>query len=187
MVRRVVISVAFLFLSLNGLAQVTGVGLFNSPKGFGVVLETEAGENDFNVFTAYADMYGIFEGRCLYPGFKFNYTRGRVLKVLTLDGIDYSFYAGPGITAGYSRQYEPYVYKDYRKYLIRNYGLIACLSGTAGCRIGFGKSILLDLSWTVEAGVHMRLDEDHKGLKLGLYKNGLISALYPQLTLIMAF
>ena len=173
-------------VSFNAAAKVDALGAFNSPKGFGAVLEFVSGKNETNVFSAYADMYGIFEGRCAAPGFKINYTRCKSLKDIELNGVNCKLYAGPGFTTGYARQYEPY-YNDYRKYLSRNYGVIACLSGTAGCRFDFGSSISLDLSWTVEAGVHMRLDENSREFKLGLYKNGLISALYPQLTIYFGF
>lgn len=163
------------------------LGVFNSPKGFGLELITDYAGREFNIITVYADTYGVLEGRCLYPGVKFNYTRGHNISNFKIRNAALDFYAGPGVTIGYARQFEPYIYKDYRKYLTRNYGAVACLSGTAGCRLGLSDNVSLDLNWTIEAGVHMRLDENRRGLKLGLYKVGLLTALYPQLIISIAF
>lgn len=165
----------------------TDFGVFNSPKGFGIEFRFNDSGREFNMLSAYADTYGIFEGRCLYPGFKLNYSRCHTVSSFSINNTDMDFYVGPGVTLGYARQYEPYTYKDHRKYLTRNYGAVACLAGTFGFKAKLSNTFSIDLNWTVEAGVHMRPDENRQGLKLGLYKTGLLESLYPQLIISVAF
>lgn len=165
----------------------TDFGVFNSPKGFGIEFRFNDSGREFNMLSAYADTYGIFEGRCLYPGFKLNYSRCHTISSFSINHTDMDFYVGPGVTLGYARQYEPYTYKDHRKYLTRNYGAVACLAGTFGFKAKLSNTVSIDLNWTVEAGVHMRPDENRQGLKLGLYKTGLLESLYPQLIISVSF
>ncbi len=178
----------FLLFSVSELKlHAVDLGAFNSPKGFGFALRFEDSGKEFNMLSAYADTYGIFEGRCLHPGFKINFSHCYNVSSFSIKHTAVDFYAGPGVSLGYARQYEPYTYKDHRKYLTRNYGAVACLAGTFGFRAKLSGMVSLDLNWTIEAGVHMRPDENRQGLKLGLYKSGLLSSLYPQLIISVSF
>lgn len=166
-----------------------GVGVFSSPKGIGLALETPAAGESFNTFTLYADIYGIIPGRCLYPGYKFIFAHNSVFATVSGDDLLYEFYAGPGASLGYVREYEPYIYTDYRKFLSGNFGAVACASASVGCRVSFPRrKISLNLSWTAEGGVFLDRNEDNpSGFEVSFYRNGLFSALYPQLTISYRF
>ena len=166
----------------------SSLGVFNSPKGFGLVLETSSSADTFNSFTAYTDIYGLPMGRCLFPGYKFNYSHNKVFKTLSRDGLDYNFYIGPGVTLGYVREFEPYIHTDFQKYLSGNFGAVACASATAGCRVEFPRHVALNLSWTIEGGVFLDRNEDNpSGFEVSLYRNGLVSVIYPQLSILYVF
>lgn len=68
--------------------------------------------------------------------------------------------------------------------LTRNPGFMAALSGTGGCHFDFNRNIALDLSFTAELGIHVRRDEKVNSMDLNFYRNGLLQALYPQLSIL---
>lgn len=168
-------------------AQNHGLGLFNSPKGFGISYEQEGTKSTefFSSYSLYADIYGLCASRTPHPGIKFNASRLYYIDIINGQQTSYIFYVGPGITAGYAHDFEKDYWLDFYKTLSKRAGAILALSGTGGCRITFNRSIMLDLSLTIEAGMHLR--KENGSTKLSLYKNGIIQTLYPQLTIYTLF
>ncbi|MBR5042124.1 MAG: hypothetical protein IKX67_02700 [Bacteroidales bacterium] len=159
------------------------LGLYNSPKGIGATLRQQEHDGIFHSALFYVDIYGVATSRCSYPGYKLNVSRQYVLKSIPRNGYTMTFYAGPGLSAGYVRDHDKGRGLDMTSLMSDYQGVMAGLSGDAGCRFDFGGNIALDLSLMAEAGVHVR--QDTKGgnfLKLSIYNNGLIQSVFPQLT-----
>lgn len=162
-------------------------GLFNSPKGIGASLYLPEKDGIFHTVTAYVDIYGIPSSRCLYPGFKANFSRQYSLRSWEMDGYRIRMYAGPGISAGYVRDHDKGRGIDLTTLISDNPGLAFAASGDIGWRFDFGGFVSLDLSFTAEAGVHARRNEREKGYaatSLSIYNNGLMQAFYPQLSIV---
>ena len=180
--------VAAALLCVNAGAQRVSAGIFNSIKGFGIQVDSDHFDDFyFDSFTLYADIYGIPTGRSNAPGIKANYTRNFVVKIFEQPNVDLNLFVGPGCTLGFAKDFETNYYRDFSIPLVKNHGAIAALSGTFGCRFEFGRRIILDLSLCLEAGLHIREDEELGNLCVGLYKNGLFHAPYPQLTILTTF
>lgn len=179
---------AALTLCLNASAQRVSFGLYNSIKGFGFSLDITSEEEGYvDALVLFADIYGFPTGRTKAPGFKFNYSREFFLRTIETTEAVFTIYLGPGFTTGYAKDFEKSYFQDITKPLEKNHGFIAALSGTGGCRIGFQRHIELDLSMTLEAGLFFRRDEKGSNLHVGLYKNGIFEALYPQLSIVSYF
>ena len=99
-----------------------------------------------------------------------------------------TLYAGPGISFGYVHDHDKgRKLFDIGSLIANNDGFMFAVSGDAGCRFDFGKTIALDLSFTADAGLHVRRNEKEKSYEaasLSIYNNGLLQALYPQLTIL---
>ncbi len=162
-------------------------GLFSSPKGVGAVFRLPQKDNVFHSATFYVDVYGVITSRCSYPGYKLNLSRQYVFKRFQRDGYSMTLYAGPGISAGFVRDHDKRRGIDFSSLMSDNQGLMFALSGDAGCRFDFDGRVALDLSFTAEAGVHVRRNEreqNYPATYLSVYNNGLMQVLYPQLTIL---
>lgn len=165
-------------------------GLFNSPKGIGASVHLPEKDGIFHTANAYVDIYGVATSRCSYPGYKMNVSRQYVCRRFQKEGYSVSFYAGPGISFGYVRDHDKGRGFDLTSLMADNEGFALAVSGDAGFLFDFGSNVFLDLSWTAEAGIHLRRNETEKSYKaasLSLYNNGLIQAIYPQLTVLFRF
>lgn len=164
-------------------------GSFNSPKGFGLCLETGCltTGSALTRYTVYADIYGLPRGRIAAPGLKANFSLCRALKKYDdLDGISAVLYAGPGVSAGWVHDIERSVAG--KEHLVNNPGLAAALSGVAGVRLTFsGRPWVLDISFLGEAGFLIRQDEFMDNKDLTLYKAGIHQVVYPQINIIRRF
>lgn len=181
--KKLLILLASVVISGTLPAQTRCAGLFNSLKGFGLSVSNKIDEDEFNSLELFADFYGLLSGRSEYPGIKFNYTHSKVLKTWIGSDIATALYAGPGVTAGYVRDYQKGYYELRKFVFTQNYGAAAGLSGTIGFRFLFSRRISIDLSWTAELGLHLRKDEKLDTFQLRFYRNGLFLAPYPQLKL----
>ena len=175
-------------LCCSAAAQQRAFGLYNCLKGFGVNLEVAGADGEFvDSYTLFADIYGFPTGRTDSPGVKFNYSREFPLLEVLENNVSYSLYAGPGFSTGLVRDFEKNYYQDLSHPLEKNPGFIAALSGIFGCRFGFRNRIVLDLSFTLEAGLHIRKDESGGNAQVSLYKNGIFESFYPQLSILTCF
>jgi len=187
---RPVLYIPLLTLLLAALCQPAAaqeLGVYNSIKGIGAQYRSGEKAGVFHSATAFVDIYGVPTSRCRYPGYRFNVTRQYMLRSIEGDKCVFSFYAGPGISFGLVRDHDKGRGFDLTSLIADNPGVMLALSGGAGCRFDFGRRVALDLSFTAEAGVHMRENEDEKSYSatsLSIYNNGLLQAIYPQLTIL---
>ncbi len=162
-------------------------GFLNSPKGFGAQYRFTESDGVFHTATALIDIYGIPTSRCSSPGIRFNFSRQYIFKQLESRGVSFTLYAGPGLSAGIVRDHDKGRWFDLTSLISENPGFMFALSGDAGCRFGFGRKVSLDLSFTADAGIHVRRNEDepsYAATSLSIYNNGFLQAIYPQLTVL---
>lgn len=172
----------FLMSALSRAQQTSAsLGLFNSPRGFGLVSSfNERESRNFSLLSVYADIYGVPTGRCEEPGVKAFYVRNFCFSELELDGVSLDFFAGPGVSAGFVKDYEP----GYALDITRNHGLCAAVCGDIGLRVIFSRGVRLDLSFQAEVGFHMRKDDEMKANNMAVYKNGLVQCFWPNLSIL---
>jgi len=179
--------VAFLSLFSLSIRAQESLGLFNSLKGFGAAARFQERDGIFHSAYAYIDIYGVATGRCSNPGIRFNVSRQYVLGRKDLGDVDLTFYAGPGITAGYVRDHDKGRGVDLESLMADNDGIMAALSADAGCRFDFNGRVALDLSLEGDLGVHIRRNEKEEGYfapSLSIFNNGWMQVLYPQFTIL---
>ena len=165
-----------LIISRGALCQEKSIGLFNSPKGFGVTYSNDAGNRSYNSFSLYSDMTGVFSGKNSNPGIRFEYFKVFFVKEKNTQDCEIRFYAGPGVSSGYVRDYGSDIY-----------GVLLALSGTAGVRFCFPRGIAIDLGLSADLGLHIRGKENGQTANLKFYRNGLYRIPYPQIKLEYCF
>lgn len=173
---------------ISASGQDVAIGGFNSLKGFGICTEiggSDADHERFNTYILSLDIYGLPMGRTEKPGVKFVFSHNHVLVKGGRGGVDSQFYAGPGAAVGYVHDREKSVASINR--LVNNPGMTAALTGSAGMRMLFREHVLIDLSFTFEAGFHIRKDEWQEQNDLRFYSNGIYQAWYPQLSIMYKF
>lgn len=179
---------AAVFICLCLRAGVPSAGIYNSFKGIGVTAQFNgASVKDMHIAHLFGDFYGVPTGRAREVGIKFNYTRAYVFSEIPSEECIFKFYAGPGASLGYVRDYEHGYYENLSLHLKNNPGGMTSLSGTAGCIVDFSKKIFINLSWTAELGIHVRRNATTGKTELNWYKNGIFQALYPQLSIMTEF
>ena len=162
------------------------LGLYNSPKGIGVQCASGVRDGVFHTVTAFVDIYGVATSRCQYPGYRFNASRLYVLRTISAGDVNMRIYAGPGVSAGYVHDHDKGRGIDITNLISDSPGGMLAVSGEAGCRFDFGRLVSLDLSFTAEAGAHIRHNRKETGYTaayLSIYNNGLLQAFYPQLSI----
>ncbi len=168
-------------------ASAQEAGIYNSPKGIGAQFRFADNGSTFYSCTAFVDIYGIPTSRCLYPGYRFNFSRQYIWKKIESSEVQFSFYAGPGVSAGVVRDHDKGRWFDITSLISENPGAMLAVSGDVGCRFDFGRRVSLDLSFMAEAGVHVRRNEKERqytATSLSVYNNGYLQAIYPQLTIL---
>ena len=163
------------------------VGLYNSFKGFGATVRFPEKDGVFHTVLAYIDIYGVPTSRCSNPGIRFNASRQYVFARKERGDVHMTFYAGPGVTAGYVRDHDKGRGFDLVSLFGNTEGIAIALSGDAGCRFDFPGPVSLDLSFTADLGIHMRRNELEWGYfapSVSIFNNGIFHALYPQLTIL---
>lgn len=171
-------------------ASAQDAGIFNSLKGIGASVRFPERNGVFHSATAFVDIYGIATSRCSYPGYKANFARQYSLKTWKLDDYSIKMYAGPGLSVGYVRDHDKGRGIDLVSLISDNEGMMFAASGDIGWMFDFGGLVSLDLSFTADAGVHVRRNEKERGYwspSLSIYNNGLMQAFYPQLTIWFRF
>lgn len=147
-------------------------------------MELPGGGDEFNAFTVFVEVFGIPTGRTGEPGVKFNYSHNFNMKLIERNSTKFSFYAGPGVSCGYLKDFEVGSRIGDNLALTKSHGAMLALSGTGGCRFLFNRVISLDISFTAELGVHLRRGEVVNGLNLSMYRNGLLQCFYPQASIL---
>lgn len=152
-----------------------GIGLFNSFKGIGIEADFDGSRGNFNSLKLYADIYGLPSGRVFRPGVKLCYSSDYILKSWERQYCDIHFHLGPGVMLGYVKDFNT----------ANRPGAVFGLTGNFGWYFNFKRKVNIDLSWTLEAGMHLRHEQD--GNRLNIYKNGIYRFPFPQLTIIRTF
>ena len=125
--------------------------------------------------------------RCSYPGIRFSVSRQYVLSRRVNGDVSMTFYAGPGVTVGYVRDHDKGRGIDFVSLFGNTEGFALAISGDGGCRFDFDGPVSLDLSFTADLGIHIRRNEmewSYFSPNVSIFNNGLIQALYPQLTIL---
>ena len=179
-----------LLLSFNSAAhaQKWRAGLLQSPKGVGVTVMLDARNlAETNIFTLRTDFYGILSGRTDRIGAFLSYSHDYLL--FLTEGPDYSIdlHIGAGGGLGYAFDYEKGFFSSYERELDHSPGGVIVLEGDIGIRIDFRRRLSLNLSFSLEPGIHMRTDQSTGTLLLSFYKNGIYRGYYPHLNLLYRF
>ncbi|MBP9997873.1 MAG: hypothetical protein KBS67_01380 [Bacteroidales bacterium] len=156
-------------------AQDIDAGLFNSPKGFGVAVRFSSMEREFSTINLFADVTGLLDGQSNSPGVKICYDYAFSYLEFGTNGR-LRLYSGPGVSIGYlkDRVAEPH-------------GFMLALNCVNGIQAFFDRGVSLDLSFTLEAGLHMRTDVLADSSRLSIYGNGFRQCFFPQLTIFKRF
>lgn len=150
------------------------LGLYNSTKGFGVnAIRPVPGQEEFDNYTLYADIYGLPLGKSSIPGVYFSYTRDYIFRTIEIDGIVFDFYAGAGASAGYVRDREA-----------ERMGGVFALCGDVGVRADFSRLISVALSLRTDLGLYISKEPASTALLFSFYRNGLIRTLHPQISIL---
>ena len=145
-------------------------GIFNSPKGFGISISNLSPHSSASTLVIYADLSDVIQGRNNYPGIKATYILAMTQKQHTYrDGTAGMLFAGPGVSAGYVRDHgRP------------EFGMMAALSASGGYLLKFNNGIDIILALSADLGIHISKGSDNSP-HLGMYKNGLRQAIYPEI------
>lgn len=163
------------------------LGVFNSPKGFGVtaLFGPEMGEES-NILTLRTDFYGLLGGRTHKMGVCITYTHDYAIYQLWEEQFDMTLHAGAGGQIGYVQDWEKGLFSQFERQLTHKPGLAVALAGNIGLRFDFDR-LTLDLSFTVAPGMHLRTDEDTSDILLSFYHAGIYHAYFPQLNIMYRF
>ena len=170
-------------------AQRQRIGLFQSPKGFGVTATFDKAPDggEMNTVTLRTDFYGFLSGRTRQVGAFLTYTHD--YRILRMEGEDYALvlHAGAGVSLGYAHDHEKGFYSSYDRELAQQAGGVAALAGLIGLRVDFRRHLTVDFGFTLEPGIHVRTDPNTGAVILSFYKNGIYRGYYPHLNLLYRF
>ena len=176
--------IAYLFSALMLLSAATGAaaqgrvvrtGLYSSFKGVGMEVMTEP-EGKMESFILSTDFGGtlirdIHESAGLKFSWRMHYTfsQGRSER-----GLVYRLYAGPGLSAGYVR--------DYTTKNDRGFGFMTGICANEGILLTFDKrAVSIALEFSQDLGFHMTRRGEMNNLNMGLYKRGIYSGYFPEI------
>lgn len=165
------------------------IGMFHSPKGFGISAQIDAKDGDeINTFNLYADTYGLLSGRTSDVGIAFSYTHNYILRVYDFGHCRSSFYAGAGFLCSYVHDFEKGFFSDdASRQLDKKMGYVIALDCNAGYGIDFDRGISIDVSLSLIPGVFIHREDKSGQILAGLYKQGVFGALMPQLCIYYRF
>ena len=152
------------------------VGVYQSPKGFGLSGSVQRGPSDFHTLMVYADITGLPFGKTgdLRTGFKAVYAHPQVLGHFDGRGGDALFYLGPGCSLGRVRDLGQH-----------QFGFCGALCACAGFRMECRGRLRLDIGICAELGLRMLRKQGNT--EISLYRNGLLQTVLPQIRFEYAF
>lgn len=163
------------------------LGLYNSPKGFGLHADLNSRDRStVNSITVYADIYGMSTARTREAGIVASYIQNYIFSTVDAEYAVFDFFAGAGVTAGYAHDNEKGFFTLSNQALTRERSAITALSGDIGVHADFGRRLSLELSFRTDLGIAMRRNRSNGALLFSMYKNGVFQALYPQISLMFA-
>lgn len=159
--------VSAIVLSHAAQGQSKAIGANFSFTGIGISYEHYL-EDKFIEVSLKSETSEMFLYRNDVPGFSAGVTWNFILKEwISYNGNRMSFFAGPGVTAGYACDFN-------------SIGGVFCgLKGRAGIECSFSRNIILSASITPIIGAHLKNDALYMTMKP--YWNGLIYTLLPEI------
>lgn len=159
------------------------LGLFSSPKGFGLCSEFAgpATPKESNTICIYADLYGVLSSRSSKPGLMISYTHNYLFRRFERpSGAAISVFFGGGGSAGYVHDYERGFWRSSDRELQNSRGLVLALCGRVLTKFEFKRRISLSVGFDINAGIQARRNSQTGDAIISLYKNGLYHLLMPQ-------
>ncbi len=169
-VRLVLTAVAVLpFMHCVAAAQDRSAGLNLAYNEFSAFIGLPLEKNESLRLSLNLDMSGVISGEYLFPGISadavYLFSFGSSLHAA---GESSSFFAGPGISAGYVRN------------LPGSLGIMAALTGCFGFEYTFAVPVSLSVSLEPSIGIH--INEDEFGyVTMDFYKTGFFYSLLPHI------
>lgn len=185
-----ILLLATLLLSLGtaARAQQRRVGLYQSPKGVGATVVLDAPtDGGVNIFTLRTDFYGLLSARTRQVGAFLTYTHDYCLFWTEGEGYLLLLHAGAGASLGYAHDYEKGFFSSYDREFEHTPGLVAALSGSVGLCVDFDRHLSLDVSFSLDPGIHLRTNKSTGAVLLSFYRNGIYRGYYPQINLLYRF
>ena len=147
------------------------IGTMHSPKSLGFTVELP--DDDYNasdLFCLLADMHGLWDGARPMPGVKVSYIRNVTLKEFRIDdGVEASFYSGPGVTAGLVRDSD------------KPFGFMTGLTGDVGVRLFFRRRVVVYCELGMDVALFVSRHPYTSGIDMTYYESGFKNFFYPQL------
>lgn len=153
---------------LGGLnAQDRSIGATFSYAGTGISFQNNVNEDTFIEIQLRAETAHLFGSTCDTPGVSASATWNMIFSEITSpDGNRICFFAGPGITAGFTDD------------IAFHKGLVFGLKGRVGCECRFNRNIALSACFSPVIGAHVTMMD---GMPCMLfYKTGLRAMVMPE-------
>lgn len=152
------------------------VGYTSSPKSFGVFYSTSNNNSRIaNRIAINLDLFDVLNGQSEKPGVNIMYNMTKPFRDWELkSGTMVSFYAGPGVSIGYL--------KDFQK----DFGWLMAVNGSCGFAFCFVKPVNIQLGIIGEFGIHY-CGNNVKDTDIGLYKQGILNAIMPEISVSYRF
>lgn len=167
---------ATLSLAVSLKAQPKAIGCSYSFNGFGIVYEHNLQQDNFLEVKLKTDMQEVFLGRTSFPGASASICWNYVLhKMEDKEGNLWQFFAGPGVGAGYG--------KDFRK----DEGWFIGLQGSGGAECLFRRNISISFTVNPLLSIQFSRDRERGTVLTTWYRNGIIWALMPELSIKYSF
>lgn len=147
-------------------SQPKSVGAAFSFRGISAVYEHRNAEDSFAEVSLTMDLAESVVSREVTPGFLASATWNFVISHwMSRNSNRIDFYAGPGIIAGYCKEYEG------------AYGPVFGVRGRVGIECTFDRNICISLSLNPTLGCHIKVLNE--SLEMNCYKGGLIGSILP--------
>lgn len=162
-------------------ASPSRIGLYNSLKGYGfqVHFQNNSNRQSFSTLTLYADLLDIYFSSGSTVGIKAVYQGKHIMHYIAGENFKYNFYLGAGVQGGYCGD----TFFQYFKQPGVEFGASLC----AGWLMEFTGRIDLELSFSLEAGLHLRNEETYGTTAMSFYINGVTRSFLPDLTIYYRF
>lgn len=149
-------------------AQPKTVGISFCFSGIGVEYGHQVDMNSFAEFQLKAETTHVFTSFAPYPGFSGSVFWNVIFaRHLSRNGNEIRLYAGPGLSAGFSRD------------ILTLEGPFFGLRGRIGGECTFSRGVALRVSLSPMIGMHLRSENKMMGMRL--YKTGLLYSIMPEI------
>ncbi len=164
---------SILFLSESN-AQKKSVGSSFSYSGAGLIYEHRMDGKSFAEFQLRFETSAIYANVSKLPGLTASFVWNMVFaEAELLDGNIISFFAGPGVIAGFTDDVK------------RRKGFMFGLKGRVGCECTYSRNVTVSFSISPALGLH--LDRRNEAFSMVMYKTGLAYGIMPEVGIKYAF